>query len=116
MRRVIAGFAIAFVMIILAAPAAAAPLRPGELASREALLAWMNDYRAHRDPAHVPDAVHAMSQLGIFRDSENAGAFIGFIAGALRDNPAQADALLDRHRRVCGPGGSENFECVLRPG
>jgi hypothetical protein len=96
MRRVIAGFAIAFVMIILAAPAAAAPLRPGELASREALLAWMNDYRAHRDPAHVPDAVHAMSQLGIFKDPENAGAFIGFIAGALHDNAMQADALLDR--------------------
>ena len=96
MRRVVAGFAIAFVMIILVAPAAAAPLRPGEFASREAVLAWMNDYRVHRDPAHLPDAVQAMSQLGIFKDPENAGAFIGFIAGALHDNAVQADALLDR--------------------
>src|SRR6202023_1584713 len=96
MRRVVAGFAIAFVMIILAAPAAAAPLRPGEFASREAVLAWMNDYRVHREPAHLPDAVQAMSQLGIFKDPENAGAFIGFIAGVLRDNPALAEGLIDR--------------------
>jgi len=96
MRRVIAGFAIAFVMIMPVAPAAAAPPRPGAFASREAVLGWMNDYRMHRDPAHVSDAVHAMSQLGIFKDPENAGAFIGFIAGALHDNAAQADALLDR--------------------
>lgn len=96
MRRVIAGFAIAFVMIIMAAPAAGAPLKAGQFASREAVLGWMNGYRLHRDPAHVPDAVHAMSQLGIFKDAENSGAFIGFIAGVLHDNPAQASVLLDR--------------------
>jgi len=56
----------------------------------------MNQYRLHRDPAHVPDAVHAMSQLGVFKDPENAGAFVGFIAGVLRDNTAQADRLLER--------------------
>jgi hypothetical protein len=64
-----------------AAPAATTPLRPGELGSREAVLGWMNGYRQHRDPEHVPDAVHAMSQLGVFKDPENAGAFVGFIAG-----------------------------------
>jgi hypothetical protein len=96
MRRVIAGIAFAFVLIVMAAPAAAVPLKPGQFASREGVLGWMNDYRNHRDPAHVPDAVHAMSQLGIFKDAENAGAFIGFIAGVLHDNPAQADRLVDR--------------------
>jgi hypothetical protein len=96
MRRVIAGIVIAIALIIMVAPAAAVPLKPGQFASREAVLGWINDYRAHRDPAHVPDAVHAMSQLGIFKDTENAGAFIGFIAGVLHDNPGQADTLLDR--------------------
>src|SRR3984957_3826079 len=96
MRRVIAGLVIAIALIIMVAPAAAAPLKPGQFASREAVLGWMNDYRNRRDPAHVPDAVHAMSQLGIFKDTENAGAFIGFIAGVLHDNPGQADGLVDR--------------------
>ncbi|HLH92818.1 MAG TPA: hypothetical protein VKX28_30710 [Xanthobacteraceae bacterium] len=96
MRRAIARFAFAFLFIAMVVPAAAAPLKAGQFASREAVLGWMNNYRNHRDPAHVPDAVHAMSQLGIFRDAENAGAFIGFIAGALHDNPAHADAMLDR--------------------
>jgi hypothetical protein len=96
MRRVIADFAAAIALIVMVVPAAAVPLKPGQFASREAVLGWMNDYRNHRDPAHVPDAVHAMSQLGIFKDAENSGAFIGFIAGALRDNAAHADAMVDR--------------------
>ncbi len=101
MRRVIAGLAIMVAFVMLGAPAAAAPpkssaLTSGTFTSREGVLGWMNQYRLHRDPAHVPDAVHAMSQLGVFKDTENAGAFIGFIAGVLRDNAAQADRLLDR--------------------
>jgi hypothetical protein len=116
MRRVIAGLAIVLALVALGAPAQAAPpksgalkpgalrsaalkpapLKPGTFTSREGVLGWMNQYRLHRDPAHVPDAVHAMSQLGIFKDPENAGAFIGFIAGVLRDNAAQADQLLER--------------------
>jgi hypothetical protein len=54
----------------------------------------MNGYRVSRDPAHVPQAVQAMSQLGIFKDPENAGAFIGFIAGVIASNPAQAHSLI----------------------
>jgi hypothetical protein len=96
MRRVIAGLAIVIALLVLAAPSAASPLKPGVFGSREALLGWMNEYRLHKDPARVPDAVHAMSQLGVFKDPENAGAFIGFIAGVLRDNPALAEGLIDR--------------------
>ncbi|HEY1541211.1 MAG TPA: hypothetical protein VGG01_02280 [Xanthobacteraceae bacterium] len=101
MRRVVVGFAMVVALAVLGAPAQAAPpksgvLQVGAFTSREAVLGWMNQYRAHRDPAHVPDAVHAMSQLGVFKDPENAGAFIGFIAGVLRDNAAQVDRLLDR--------------------
>jgi hypothetical protein len=78
------------------APAPAAPLRPGEFASREAVLGWMNDYRTKREPAHVPEAVQAMSKLGVFKDSENAGAFVGFMAGVLATNPGQAEALVNK--------------------
>jgi hypothetical protein len=95
MRGALAAFTI-IVLAVLAAPSAAAPLRPGELGSREAVLAWMNGYRAHRDPAHVPQAVQAMSQLGLFKDPENAGAFVGFIAGVIATNPAQAETLIAR--------------------
>jgi hypothetical protein len=80
--------------MVFTAPSVAAPLRPGELGSREAVLAWMNGYRAHRDPAHVPQAVQAMSQLGIFKDPENAGAYVGFIAGVIASNPAHAESLI----------------------
>ena len=96
MHRAIAGIAFVIALSVIGAPAAAVPLKPGQFASREAVLGWINGYRLHRDPAHVPDAVRAMSQLGIFKDSENAGPFVGFIAGVLHDNPAQADRLLDR--------------------
>jgi len=96
MHRIFVILAVAIGAFTLAAPAEAAPLRPGELATREAVLAWINGYRAHRDPAHVPEAVKAMSRLGVFKDSENAGAFVGFMAGVLAANPTRAEALVDR--------------------
>jgi hypothetical protein len=96
MHRIFVILAAAIGAFMLAAPAKAAPLRPGELATREAVLAWINGYRAHRDPAHVPDAVKAMSRLGVFKDSENAGAFVGFMAGVLAANPTRSEALVDR--------------------
>jgi hypothetical protein len=79
-----------------AAPAAGAVVRPADLTSREAVLGWINGYRVHRDPAHVPDAVQAMSRIGVFKDSENAGAFVGFVAGVLASNPGEAERLVDR--------------------
>src|SRR5215469_16746359 len=84
------------IVLAPAAPAAASTVRPGELASREAVLGWINGYRAHRDPAHVPDAVQAMSRIGVFKDSENAGAFVGFMAGVLASNPGEAGRLVGR--------------------
>jgi hypothetical protein len=95
MRRVIIVLIGLFVLASVV-PAGAAPLRPGEFATREALLGWINGYRANRDPGHVPDAVQAMSKLGVFKDPENAGAFVGFMAGVLASNPARAEALIGR--------------------
>jgi hypothetical protein len=80
----------------LAAPASAAPLRPGELATTEAVLRWINVYRTKRDLAHVPAAVRALSQLGALKDPENSAVYVGFIAGVIGANPVKADELIGK--------------------
>ena len=64
--------------------------------SAEAILNWINNYRDNRTPARLPIAVQAMSRLGLFRDMDAAGVYVGFIAGVLGDNPAQAGALVEK--------------------
>jgi len=49
-----------------------------------------------REPAHVPEAVQAMSKLGLLKDSENAGVFVGFMAGIIGTNPGQAEVLIGK--------------------
>ena len=97
MRRVIVALVV-FGMLAATGwtPSRAAPLRAGELGSREAILGWMNGYRTKREPAHVPEAVQAMSKLGLLKDSENAGVFVGFMAGIIGTNPGQAEVLIGR--------------------
>jgi len=97
MRRVIVALVV-FGMLAATGwtPSRAAPLRAGELGSREAILGWMNGYRTKREPAHVPEAVQAMSKLGLLKDSENAGVFVGFMAGIIGTNPGQAEALIGK--------------------
>jgi hypothetical protein len=84
-------------LLLLGAPAAAAtqPKR-GEFASAEMVLRWINGYRTHGSADKVPAAVQAMSQLGVFRDLETAGIYIGFISGVLQTNPHKAEALVAR--------------------
>ena len=97
MRRVIVALVI-FGMLAATGwtPSRAAPLRAGELGSREAILGWMNGYRTKREPGHVPEAVQAMSKLGLLKDSENAGVFVGFMAGIIGTNPGQAEVLIGK--------------------
>ena len=78
----------------IGAPAAAAALRPGELATSEGVLRWINAYRTRRDLAHVPLAIRALSQLGALRDPESSGVYVGFIAGIIGANPGKADELI----------------------
>ncbi len=96
MRRLIIVLITLMTASVLAAPAWAAPLRPGEFSSREGVLGWINGYRAKRDFAHVSEAVRALSALGVFRDPENAGAFVGFLAGILASHPARAEELVEK--------------------
>ena len=59
-----------------------------------ALLKWINGYRAKPEPERLPQAVQAMSALGLFRDLEAGGVYVGFMAGVLGDNPKTAEKLI----------------------
>jgi hypothetical protein len=102
MRRVVIVFAVLLQVVTthlmpwFVAPAAAVALAPGELATSEAVLRWINGYRKHPDVAHVPNALRALSQLGAFKDPENAGVYVGFLAGVIGSNPSRAEDLVGK--------------------
>ena len=67
-----------------------------EFTNSESLLRWINGYRVRPDASKVPVAVHAMSDLGLFRDLDQAGVYIGFMAGVLQVNPKTAEDLVSK--------------------
>ena len=87
---------IAVLMLLLAAPAAATPNPLIDLVSTEAVMRWINAYRAKPDPAGVPAAVKALSRFGSFKDPEQAGVYVGFLAGVIATNPDKADQLISK--------------------
>ena len=56
---------------------------------------WIYNYRARPDPVHVPAAVRVLFKAQTFKDPENSGIYLGFIAGAIGANPAKAEQLVD---------------------
>lgn len=58
------------------------------------ILGWINGYRARPQPMRLPQAVKAMSTLGVFRDLDASGVYIGFMAGVIGVNPDKADRLV----------------------
>jgi hypothetical protein len=93
MRRVI----VALVALVLSASASfAAPARPLDLSSRESILGWINGYRFNPDPARVPAAMRGLARLGLLRDPEASGVFVGFLAGVLAANPGKAEEIVTR--------------------
>jgi hypothetical protein len=93
---VILSLVLSCVSVVAAAPQnkQAAGKPTAEFSSPENLLRWINGYRTRPDPAKVPLAVHAMSELGLFRDLDTAGVYIGFMAGVLQVNPKTAEDLV----------------------
>ena len=55
---------------------------------------WIYNYRAKPDYAHVPAAVRVLFHAQSFKEPENAGIYLGFIAGAIGSNPAKAEQLV----------------------
>lgn len=56
---------------------------------------WIYNYRTRPDYAHVPAAVRVLFHSQTFKEPENAGIYLGFIAGAIGSNPAKAEQLVN---------------------
>jgi hypothetical protein len=92
--------AVVLALVFLGLPAmAAAPVKKkaaADFSSTENILRWINNYRLRPDPAKLPAAVKAMSELGAFRDMDQAGIYVGFMAGVLQTNPKRAEDLVSK--------------------
>jgi len=55
---------------------------------------WIYNYRAKPDYAHVPAAVRVLFHSQTFKEPENAGIYLGFIAGAIGSSPGKAEQLI----------------------
>lgn len=87
--------AIAFILLfLLGSVSAAAPAPKGLFKSQQDVLKWISGYKARPEPKRLPEAVRAMSALGVFRDLEQAGIYVGFMAGVLGNNSTNAEALV----------------------
>jgi hypothetical protein len=89
---------VAFVtaLFVLVQPASAA-MTPeiDPRASLNVVQQWIYNYRAKPDYAHIPAAVRVLFHSQTFREPENAGIYLGFIAGAIGSNPAKAEQLVN---------------------
>jgi hypothetical protein len=90
--------ALLFALALLGAPVAEAapPKKRDEFVSADQVLRWINGYRTQPDPDKVPAMVKAVSALGLFRDLETAGVYVGFMAGVIEANPKRAEDLIAR--------------------
>ncbi len=87
------GLVLAFLLLV--GPRSAESAAPkGAFKSQQDVLKWISGYKAKPDPMRLPDAVRAMSAFGVFRDLDQAGVYIGFMAGVLGANSAKAEALV----------------------
>jgi hypothetical protein len=93
MRRAILSLVLAGA---LTATAGWAGTARADFANLDAVQRFISGYRTKPDPAHVADAARALSRLGVFRDTDNSGAYVGFLAGVIGANPGKADALVTK--------------------
>src|SRR4030088_3465128 len=82
-------------MLLLVHPAdAAVTPEIDPRASLNVVQQWIYNYRAKPDYAHVPAAVRVLFHAQSFKEPENSGIYLGFIAGAIGSNPANAEQLV----------------------
>jgi hypothetical protein len=105
MRTLMAGLMAGLMALLMVLPAQAKPPKAAqfnkppkavEFYSTDAVLRWVNAYRAKPDPAAVPAVMRALSRLGGLQDTERAGVYVGFLAGVIGANPAIADDIIDK--------------------
>jgi hypothetical protein len=68
--------------------------QPKAFRSQEQVLKWINNYRNDPEPERLPAAVTAMRELLLLKDVEQAGIYIGFVAGVIGSNPDTAEQLI----------------------
>lgn len=90
----VTALAAAFALLLAPAADAKRKAKGPEFKSAERVLQWINGYRHEPHPEHLPAAVTAMRELGLVKDIEQSGIYIGFIAGVIGANPDKADKLL----------------------
>src|ERR1700760_4121137 len=85
-----------FLLMPSVTPVAMAAIAPAidPQASLGVVQQWIYNYRARPDYGHVPAAVRVLFHAQTFKDPENAGIYLGFIAGAIGSNPARAEQLV----------------------
>jgi hypothetical protein len=89
-----AAFLAASLWLIAPADAAVTPeIDPS--ASLNVVQQWIYHYRAKPDYTHVPAAVRVLFHAQTFKEPENSGIYLGFIAGAIGSNPAKAEQLVN---------------------
>lgn len=100
MRTVSTGLLVLLVALLFAPGTSNAQKGQGgandPFSTHEKILQWVDGYRYDPAPARLPDAVKALSRLGLFRDPDAAGVFIGFMAGVLNSNPKNAERFVTR--------------------
>ena len=96
MRSAVALVVLALALIAAPASDAAPPKKKDEFASADQILRWINGYRTQPNPDKVPALVKAASALGLFRDMETAGVYVGFMAGVIESNPKRAEHLIGK--------------------
>jgi hypothetical protein len=89
-----AAFIIALFLLIQPANAAVTP-EIDPRASLSVVQQWIYNYRGKPDYAHVPAAVRVLFHTQSFKEPENSGIYLGFIAGAIGSNPAKAEQLVN---------------------
>lgn len=72
----------------------AQPQAPPQQLTNQAILKWINSYHENPEPQKLPEVVKAMSAMGLFKDLEQGGVYIGFIAGVIAANPETAEKLI----------------------
>ena len=87
-------FAVALLIPVRLVQAAVAP-EIDPRASLGVVQQWIYNYRAKPDFAHVPAAVRVLFHSQTFKEPENAGIYLGFIAGAIGSNPVKSEQLVN---------------------
>jgi hypothetical protein len=64
-------------------------------ASLNVVQQWIYNYRTRPDYAHVPAAIRVLFHSQTFKEPENSGVYLGFVAGAIGSNPAKAEQLVN---------------------